>query len=152
MNALARAAMEAGAQLWWLLEPQIGVRRRVARFRLIRAQRALHLDGAVQKTDPAAPPGAYGETPAMVQAAVAGLGLKYNERQLRDGKWSRSCEGETLRGYTARATAFEAAACRRTAWWLMPSDSRALAATPSPSPIKMCSVPMWSWLNVLASS
>jgi hypothetical protein len=26
-NAMARAAMEAGAQLWWLLEPHIGVRR-----------------------------------------------------------------------------------------------------------------------------
>jgi hypothetical protein len=59
--------------------------------------------------DPAAQAGTYGETPAMVRAAVDGLGLSYSERQLRNGKWSRSCEGETLPGYTARAAAFEAA-------------------------------------------
>ena len=63
MNALARAAMEAGAQLWWLLQPGIGVRRRVARFWLIRASGARYLDDTVQIIDPAAPPGTYGETP-----------------------------------------------------------------------------------------
>ena len=36
-ETLARAAMEAGAVLWWLLEPGIGARMRVARFWLIRA-------------------------------------------------------------------------------------------------------------------
>ena len=96
MNALARAAMEAGAQLWWLLQPDTGVRRRVARFWLIRASGARYLDGTVQVIDPAAPAGTYGETPAMVRAAVNGLGLSYSERQLRNGKWSRSCEGGTL--------------------------------------------------------
>jgi hypothetical protein len=44
----------------------------------------------------------------MVRAAVDGLGLSYSERQLRNGKWSRSCEGETPPGYTAQAAAFEA--------------------------------------------
>jgi hypothetical protein len=108
-NALARAAMEAGAQLWWLLEPGIGVRRRVARFWLVRASGARYLDDAVRDTDPAALPGAYGETPAMVRAAVDRLGLSYTERQSRNGRWSWYCEGEALPGYTARARAFEAA-------------------------------------------
>jgi hypothetical protein len=108
-NAMARAAMEAGAQLWWLLEPRIGVRRRVARFWLARASGARYLDGTVLRIDPAAPPGTYGETPAMVRAAIEGLGLSYSERQFCNGKWSWSCEGETLPGYTARATAFETA-------------------------------------------
>jgi hypothetical protein len=63
----------------------------------------------VHRIDPAAPPGTYGETPAMVRAAIDGLGLSYSERQLRDGRWVRSCESETLLGYTARATAFETA-------------------------------------------
>jgi hypothetical protein len=81
MNALARAAMEAGAQLWWLLQPDIGVRRRVARFWLIRASGARYLDGTVQVIDPAAPAGTYGETPTMVRAAVDGLGLSYSERR-----------------------------------------------------------------------
>jgi hypothetical protein len=85
------------------------VRRRVARFWLIRASAARYLDDAVAKIDPAAPPGVYGETPTMVQAAVADLGLSYRERQFRNGRWPCACEGESLRGYTARATAFEAA-------------------------------------------
>jgi hypothetical protein len=109
VNALARAAMEAGAQLWWLLEPGIGARRRVARFWLIRAAGARHLDDAVRETDPAAPSGAYGETPSMVRATVDGLGLSFAERQFRNGKWSWQCEGEALPGYTARARAFETA-------------------------------------------
>lgn len=108
-NAVARAAMEAGARLWWLLESGIGVRRRVARFWLARASGARYLDDTVHRIDPAAPAGTYGETPAMVRAAIDGLGLSYSERQLRNGKWSRSCEGETLPGYTARAAAFETA-------------------------------------------
>jgi hypothetical protein len=81
MNALARAATEAGAQLRWLLQPDIGVRRRVARFWLILASGARYLDGTVQVIDPAAPAGTYGGTPAMVRAAVDGLGLSYSERQ-----------------------------------------------------------------------
>jgi len=95
VNAIARAAMEAGAQLWWLLEPGIGARRRVARFWLARASGAHYLDETVHKIDPAAPTGTYGETPAMVRAAIDGLGLSYSERQFRNGRWSRSCEGET---------------------------------------------------------
>ena len=109
VNAIARAAMEAGAQLWWLLEPGIGVRRRVARFWLARASGARYLDDTAHRIDPAAPPGTYGETPAMVRAAIDGLGLSYSERQLRNGRWVLSCESETLLGYTARATAFETA-------------------------------------------
>src|SRR5215469_3142358 len=41
-NVLARAGMEAGSQAFWLLEPGIGARRRVARFMLIRASGARH--------------------------------------------------------------------------------------------------------------
>jgi hypothetical protein len=41
-HCLARAAMEAGSQAQWLLEPGIGARRRVARFMLIRASGAQH--------------------------------------------------------------------------------------------------------------
>ncbi len=45
----------------------------------------------------------------MVRAAIDGLGLSYSERQFRNGRWSWSCEGEILPGYTARAAAFETA-------------------------------------------
>lgn len=40
-DCLARAAMEAGSQAFWPLESGIGVRRRVARFMLIRAADAM---------------------------------------------------------------------------------------------------------------
>jgi len=108
VEALARAAMEAGAVLFWLLQPRIGARLRVARFWLIRASGAEYLDESVQRIDPSAA-GAYGETPAMVEAAIQDLGLHYTRQQNpRTGKWSWTCEGERLPGYTARATAFEA--------------------------------------------
>lgn len=74
LEAEARAAMEAGAVLWWLLEPRIGARRRVTRFWLIRASGARYLDSSSQRVDPKAPPGTYGETPDMVRAAMAYLG------------------------------------------------------------------------------
>lgn len=109
VEALARSAMEAGAQLWWLLEPRIGARRRVARFSLIRASGARHLDNAVARVGPAAPPGIYGETPQMVRDSMNALGLTLVERQVRPGQWSWSCEADRLPGYTARARAFEGA-------------------------------------------
>jgi len=114
-ETLARAAMEAGSVLWWLLEPGIGVRVRVARFWLIRASGAERLAEAVGLTDPGGASGQYGETPAMVEGAIRGLGLAFTREQDRHtGRWSWTCEGEKLPGYTARATAFEAA-CGMTA-------------------------------------
>ena len=111
-ETLTRAAMEAGAVLWWLLEPGIDVRRRVARFWLIRASGAGWLAEAVALTDPGAAPGVYGETPAMVETAIQDLGLSYTRGQGRRPRWT--IEGESLPGYTARAVSFEAA-CGMTA-------------------------------------
>jgi hypothetical protein len=116
LEAQARAAMEAGAVLWWLLEPGIGVRRRLTRFWLIRASGARYLDTSVKKVDPKAPPGLYGETPDSVQQAMADLGLVLDEKENRRknkttgmewSTWSWSCENERLPGYTDRARAFE---------------------------------------------
>ena len=45
-DSLAHAAMGAGSQAFWLLEPGIGARRRVARFMLIRASSATLAVGA----------------------------------------------------------------------------------------------------------
>jgi hypothetical protein len=118
LEAQARAAMEAGAVLWWLLEPKIGVRRRVARFWLIRASGARYLDTSVKKVDPKAPTGVYGETPEAVRQAMADLGLILEEKQtlhknkITGAQWSTwrwSCETERLPSYTERARAFEAA-------------------------------------------
>jgi hypothetical protein len=99
-NCLARAAMEAGSQALWLLEPKIGARRRVARFLLIRASGARYLDKTVRMTDPGAS-GVYGETPAAVHALAAHLGLDCRYRgEGRDKRWW--CDTEKLPTYTER--------------------------------------------------
>jgi hypothetical protein len=118
LEAIARSAMEAGAVLWWLLEPAIGARRRVIRFWLIRASGARYLDSSSRRVDPKAPAGTYGQTPEAVREAMADLGLTLNETETRhkDRKtgtewstWNWSCETEKLPSYTARARQFEAA-------------------------------------------
>jgi hypothetical protein len=88
---------------------------RVARSWLIRASGAERLAEAVTLTDAGAAPGLYGETPAMVEAAIKSLGLTFTRQQDRRTKrWTWTCEGEKLPGYTSRATEFEAA-CGMTA-------------------------------------
>lgn len=101
-NCLARSALEAGSQAWWLLEPNIGARRRVARFLLIRARSAR----AVQDTAKAlgVRPGDYGETVAIVVEHAATLGLQLVSAD-KGRRWL--CDGDELPGYTARARAFE---------------------------------------------
>lgn len=125
VEALARAAMEAGAVLFWLLRPGIGARSRVARFWLVRASGAEYLNEAVQKIDPSAA-GTYGETPAMVEAAIRSLGLHYTRQQNpRTRRWVWTCEGEKLPGYTARATSFEAAVSMTAAYAIYSAPAHA---------------------------
>jgi hypothetical protein len=99
-DCLARAAMEAGSQAFWLMEPGIGARRRVARFMLIRAWGAQRRAEDLTRTDPDGD-SLYGETPdqAAELAAHYGLACEYRRRG-RVGEWW--CEGEKLPGYTAR--------------------------------------------------
>jgi hypothetical protein len=106
---LARAAMEAGSQAFWLLEPGIGARRRVARFMLLRASEARHQAEQVSITDPGAG-SLYGETPMQATDLAVSLGLPCEFRPYKrryGGQWW--CEGEKLPGYTERNKALEAA-------------------------------------------
>jgi hypothetical protein len=99
---LARAAMEAGSQAFWLMEPGIGARRRVARFMLIRASGAQRRADELARIGPDGD-GLDGETPerAAEWAAHFGLTLEYRPHPRgRGGDWW--CEGEKLPGYTAR--------------------------------------------------
>ncbi len=76
--------------------------------------------------DPSVAPGTYGETPAMVEAAVQGLGLNYTRRQdRRTGRWVWNGEGEKLPGYTARATTFEAAVSMTAAYAIYSAPAHA---------------------------
>jgi hypothetical protein len=72
---VARSVMESGATAWWLMEPGIGPRRRVARVtseRLRSAREAgkaiVHLEGSIDPSD-------YSETEAQVRSYAFGLGL-----------------------------------------------------------------------------
>jgi hypothetical protein len=102
---LARAAMEAGSQAHWLLEPGIGARRRVARFMLLRASGAQHMAEEARKTGSGTQ---YGETPEQATKLAASLGLacQYRPRGPHRGWW---CEGDKLPGYTERNRALEQA-------------------------------------------
>ena len=105
-NVITRAAMEAGSQAWWLLEPGIGPRRRVIRSALIRAQSAKYLEKAVQELDPNAQAANYGEDPAKAAANTKKLGLACNNVRI-NRTWRWTCETETLPTYTERATEFQ---------------------------------------------
>jgi len=72
--------MEAGSQAFWLMEPGIGARRRVARFMLIRASGAQRRAEEVARTDPGHV-SSYGETPEQAAALAAhyGLGCEYHQ-------------------------------------------------------------------------
>ena len=105
---LARAAMEAGSQAFWLLEPDIGARRRVARFMLIRASGARNRAEEVSLTDPASA-GMYGETPEQLDAEAVRLGLRLEYRQTRKHRGQWWCEDDKLPGYTERNRQLERA-------------------------------------------
>ena len=49
LDAQARAALEAAAQAWWLLEPRLGGRARVARLYIMRRSSAARLEQTAQK-------------------------------------------------------------------------------------------------------
>lgn len=98
-GVLARAVMEPGAQAWWLLEGGIGARRRVIRSVLIRASSARWLERSVKSADPVGTPSDYGEDQARVTAYAKALGLSYTCNNKKT-----ECEGESLPGYTDRAT------------------------------------------------
>jgi hypothetical protein len=67
----------------------------------------------------------------MVNTAIAGLGLTYNEREFRNGRWSWTCEGQTLPGYTARARAFEGAVTMTAAYAIYSAAAHASHTTPA---------------------
>ena len=110
-HVLARAAMEAGSQAWWLLEPKIGARRRVIRGILVRASSARYVGKAARKLDPVAGTATtYGEDQAKVRAYAADLGLTYVCND------STYCETDVLPSYNQRAADFEKALFSKAAY------------------------------------
>jgi hypothetical protein len=103
-NCLARSALEAGSQAWWLLEPGLGAQRRVARFLLIRAGSARRMQETA--TILGHVPRDYGETVEAVRQYAADLGI---DLVSVDGGKRWVCGLDELPGYTARARDFERA-------------------------------------------
>jgi hypothetical protein len=101
-NVLARACMESGARMWWLMEPGIGARRRVIRSVLLRANGARDLSHAVKKLNPKLDVAEFGETPTAIRSYAAQLGIQYvcNDRTV-------ASEGQVVPGPTASSTALE---------------------------------------------
>jgi hypothetical protein len=108
-GVLSRAAMEAGSQAFWLLQPDIGARRRVIRSVLVRAGSAANLKDSVEAVDPAEVVSDYGESPSRIEAYAQGLGLTYAIKKDEHGRKALECEGERLPSYTARAVEMETA-------------------------------------------
>lgn len=106
-GVLSRAAMEAGAQAWWLLEPGIDARRRVIRSVLVRAGSAENLETTVHAVESTALVSDYGEDPAAILAYATALGLAYAKVKNAYGNKAFESEGERLPGYTERAVALE---------------------------------------------
>jgi hypothetical protein len=104
---LARAAMEAGSQAYWLLEPGIGARRRVIRFTLLRASGARHRAEEARKTGHGVAV-LQGEPRSRPPGSPASMGLqcRYRPPGPHRGWW---CEGDKLPGYTERNRALEEA-------------------------------------------
>jgi hypothetical protein len=97
-TVLSRAALEMGAQVWWLMEPGLGARRRVARYQAIRLDSAEWGEKAVKEFDPSANPAEYGTTSKAVITEANALGLKVCRRN--------QVEGESPGTATALTTAF----------------------------------------------
>jgi hypothetical protein len=108
-GVLSRAAMEAGSQAFWLLEPGIGARRRVIRSVLVRAGSAANLKETVEAVDPTQTVSDYGEDPATIAAYAQGLGLAYAEKKDQHGRKALECEVDRLPSHTSRAIALETA-------------------------------------------
>jgi hypothetical protein len=103
LDAQARAALEAAAQAWWLLEPGLGGRARVARLYVLRRSSASRLEQAAQKMGLQAAVG-YG---ALVQElddyyqGELGLAPMLSSK----GNWV-GCENQEPFDYTTRVKAF----------------------------------------------
>jgi hypothetical protein len=103
LDAQARAALEAAAQAWWLLEPRLGGRARVARLYVLRRSSAARLEQTAQKMGLPAAAG-YGALVQELDDFYQGkLGL--TPMLSSKGNWI-GCENQTTFDYSTRVKAF----------------------------------------------
>ncbi|WP_067504319.1 hypothetical protein [Actinoplanes sp. TFC3] len=103
IETLVRSVLESAAQVWWLLEPGIGGRARMARLYVLRRQSACALQGTAAKLQVQLGSG-YGQTvDDMVALYERELGLRPDHSH--KGVWV-GCEGQRKTGYTDRVARF----------------------------------------------
>jgi hypothetical protein len=103
LDAQARAALEAAAQAWWLLEPRLGGRARVARLYVLRRSSAARLEQTAQNVGLPAVVG-YGALVQELDDLYQGeLGL--TPMLSPKGNWA-GCENQKPFDYTTRVKAF----------------------------------------------
>ncbi len=100
-ETLARGSLEIAASTSWLLQEDIGARRRVCRLQLMRIKSALELERAVNEIGVSNANGEYGETPDQVRRTSDELGLASFLGKGNDE--AAACESETRPNYTTRA-------------------------------------------------
>lgn len=103
LDAQARAALEAAAQAWWLLEPRLGGRARVARLYVLRRSSAARLEQTAQKMElpPASGYGALVQDLDDLYQGEFGLAPMLSQK----GNWI-GCENQKAFDYTTRVKAF----------------------------------------------
>lgn len=104
-EALTRSALEAASVAWWLLEPGLGARRRVARMQVLRLNSATEDQKTLNVLAKAGVnvSGIGGETVPFVKSYSAALGLA-TFTESRKGRGYDQCESEIRPGYTKRVT------------------------------------------------
>lgn len=103
LDAQVRAVLEAAAQAWWLLEPGIGGRTRVARLYVLRRSSASRLEQTAQKMGLSSAAG-YGAEVTQLDAFYQGeLGLV--PALSSKGNWI-GCEKQMAFDYTTRVKVF----------------------------------------------
>lgn len=74
-TTIARSVMETAATAWWIMEPGIGTRSRVARVTSERLRSALEAAKAIGNLPPTVNPADYSETEQQVHQYATDLGL-----------------------------------------------------------------------------
>ena len=102
-DVVCRAVLESSSLAWWLLDPDIGADKRLARclaYRMGSAQRTLQ---AIEHLGlgPEEDRSEYGELPDDVAGEIACLGLTHG----KDPRGRPSCDGEACPSYTDRVAA-----------------------------------------------
>ena len=88
-TVVSRSAVEIGSGVWWLMEPGIGARRRVARCMAEEVESALRADQAATKLGGGSDLQEYLDQKERVRARLDGLGLP-----ITGGGYSPSVDGE----------------------------------------------------------